>query len=411
MKHADVPAFGPLSGIKVVHASMSVAGPFAATLFAEMGADVIWVENAKSPDVGRERDGRGSCIDLDRRNSRNINLNVATPEGAEVFGKLLAEADIFIEASKPGMYDKFGFSDEQIWAINPKLVIAHISGYGQTGAPEYQGRASFDPIAQAFGGMMGMNGNPDEESFAVTWAPGDYYSGFMAAFGALAAYRNAQITGKGDSIDVAQYEAVMRTHGNWGMDVWEKNKPYPRSLKGPSSSVTAGFGAFRCKDGEEVYIVNVGPGVVRGLVTSVGLPYGSDMFPTGSARVAKHSPAGDALEAAIQAFCDARTASEVEVELCANGVPCSKVMKLEDMPTNPQYVARESFIQYENAWGETATAPNTFPKMTNNPGRVWRYGPRRGEDTVDIMEDLGYTADQIAAMQESGAVYAEKKEA
>ncbi|MEC4183269.1 CoA transferase [Adlercreutzia sp. R21] len=409
MKHADVPSFGPLSGVRVLHASMSVAGPFAATLFAEMGADVIWVENAKSPDVGRERDGRGSCIDLDRRNSRNINLNVASSEGAEVFAKLLAEADIFIEASKPGMYDKFGFSDQDIWAINPKIVIAHISGYGQTGDPAYQGRASFDPIAQAFGGMMAMNGDPDMESFACVWAPGDYYSGFMAAFASLAAYRNAQITGRGESIDVAQYEAVMRTHGNWGMDVWEKNKPYPRSLKGPSSSVTAGFGAYRCGDGEEVYIVNVGPGVVRGLVTAVGLPYGSELFPAGSARVAKYSEAGEALDKAIVEFCAKRTAAEVESELCANGVPCSKVMKLEELPTNPQYVARGSFIEYENAWGETTVAPNTFPKMANNPGRVWRYGPRRGEDTVDILEDLGYSAGDIRAMQEVGAVYAEEK--
>ncbi len=410
MKHSDVPQFGLLDGLKVVHASMSVAGPYAATLFAEMGADVIWIENAKSPDVGREYDGKGSTIDLDRRNSRNINLNMTTPEGADVFRKLLAESDIFIEASKPGMYDKFGFSDEEIWKINPKMVIAHISGYGQTGDPEYQGRGSFDPIAQAFGGMMGINGEEGLPAFACAWAVADYYSGFTAAFAALAAYRKAQITGIGESIDVAQYETVMRTMGCWGMNVWEKGIPYPpRTLQGPSASSSAGCGTFMCGDGHEVYIFPIGPGCVRGAVQTVGLEYGSDLFPVGTSMVAKKSEAGKAFDEAIEAYCSRHDATTVEREMCAAGVPCSVVMLLEDMPSNPQYIARESFIQYENAWGKTATAPNVFPKLKNNPGKVWRYGPRRGEDTVDILEDLGYDAAQIGDLCANGAVYAEKK--
>lgn len=161
-KRNDIPTFGPLSGLKVVHSSQSVAGPFAADMMADMGADVIWIENAAGQDVSRI--APGMAAQLDRRNMRNIALNVNTPKGREVFLKLMADADIFVEASRPGQYGKWNLSDEVLWEHNPKLVIAHISGFGQYGDPGYVRRASYDPIAQAFSGNMYMNGRPGMRS-------------------------------------------------------------------------------------------------------------------------------------------------------------------------------------------------------------------------------------------------------
>ena len=172
-KKTDIPNFGPLNGVRVVHCSQSLAGPFAASLMADLGADVIWVESAVGQDVSRI--APGMAAQLDRRNMRTIKLNVNTPAGKEVLLRLVREADIFLEASKPGQYKKWGLTDEVLWGENPQLVITHISGFGQWGDPDYVRRASYDPIAQAFSGVMYMNGLPGRRSAPAEVSISDYY--------------------------------------------------------------------------------------------------------------------------------------------------------------------------------------------------------------------------------------------
>ena len=401
-RHADVPQFGPLQGVKVAHSAISVAGPFAAQMMADLGADVIWIENSRFPDIARGMDGKGLTVDADRRNSRTIALNVPTPEGHEIFRRLVAELDIFIEASKPGQWAKWGWTDEALWEVNPKLVIAHISGYGQTGDAQYQGRASYDPVAQAFGGLMAVNGTTELPSFPVVPYVADYYSGMFTAFACLAAHHAVGRTGRGESIDVAQYEAVARTLGNLGMDAW--NGVAPTTKKLVQNGDTAGYNTYRCADGNEVFMLVLGPGVVAAAVPLFGLEYGGELFPEGSFRVGVDSPAGVALEAAIVEFCAAHPAQEVEDILSAQGVPCSTVLRPEDQGANPQFVARESLIRYPSAFGDTVVAPNVVPRLTRNPGRVWRSGPSVGQDSADILADLGFGPDDVARFAEVKAV-------
>ena len=161
MRRTDIPQFGPLQGVKVVHSSISIAGPFCAQLMADMGADVIWIENPKAPDIARGGGfHQGWSVELNRRNMRSMALDIPSEKGREVFLKMLAATDIFIEASKGGQYDRWGLSDEELWRANPALVIVHISGFGQAGEDSYVSRASYDPIAQAFGGLMYVNSLP-----------------------------------------------------------------------------------------------------------------------------------------------------------------------------------------------------------------------------------------------------------
>ena len=162
-RKSEIPVFGPLAGLKVVHCSQSVAGPFAASMMADFGADVIWVENAAVTDVSRI--APGMAAQLDRRNMRTIALNLTTARGRELLLRMIEGADIFMEASRPGQYAGWGLADEAFWARNPRLVIAHISGFGQYGDPDYVRRASYDPVAQAFSGAMYMNGRPGLRSF------------------------------------------------------------------------------------------------------------------------------------------------------------------------------------------------------------------------------------------------------
>lgn len=203
--------FGPLQSLRVAHSSVSVAGPFCAALMADLGADVIWIENPYGPDVTRA--GYGYSIQGDRRNQRTVSLDISKGAGTEAFLAMLKTRDIFIEASKPGQYERWGLTDETMWEANPALVIVHISEFGQTGDPRYVPRPSFDPIAQAFGGMMFCNSTPGTKATPANFLVADYYSGYMAAVSALVAYVRARETGIGDSIDVAQFEAVMRSGG------------------------------------------------------------------------------------------------------------------------------------------------------------------------------------------------------
>lgn len=160
MKYTDKPDFGPLSNVRVVLAGLSTAGPFAATMMSDFGADVISIESPFVRDQYRTTDSL-AYLNKERRNQRAIALNVVKPEGQEAFLKIIESADIFIENSRAGTWDKRGLSDEVLWEHNPKLVICHITGFGLTGDPEYLARGSYDSIGQALSGFMALNGEPD----------------------------------------------------------------------------------------------------------------------------------------------------------------------------------------------------------------------------------------------------------
>ena len=159
MRKNEMPEFGLLSGLKVVHASSVVAGPIAAELMAENGADVIWIESKRALDTNRGKGGMGA--ESERRNMRNISFDIPTDEGKKILRALLEDADVFIESSKGGQYARWGLTDDVLWSWNPKLVIAHFSGYGQTGDPDYVSRGCYDPVCQAFSCLMHLNGFAD----------------------------------------------------------------------------------------------------------------------------------------------------------------------------------------------------------------------------------------------------------
>ena len=199
-KHADIPEFGNLQGVKVVVSAVSTAGPFAGELFAENGADVIWLEPPRGIDPYRwTQDGWG--VQNERRNMRNLMLDVVSPEGHDVFLKLVETADIFIEASRGGQWEKWGYTDELLWEHNPKLVIGHMSGYGLTGDPAYVSLPGYDFTVNAFSGLMYLNGYKDGTPYMIQKFVTDYYAGLFAYGSALAAYVGALRTGRGESPD------------------------------------------------------------------------------------------------------------------------------------------------------------------------------------------------------------------
>ena len=399
-RKSEIPVFGPLAGLKVVHCSQSVAGPFAASMMADFGADVIWVENAAVTDVSRI--APGMAAQLDRRNMRTIALNLTTARGRELLLRMIEGADIFMEASRPGQYAGWGLTDEAFWARNPRLVIAHISGFGQYGDPDYVRRASYDPVAQAFSGAMYMNGRPGLRSFPAEVSISDYYTGFMAADACLAAYISAQRSGEGESIDVSQYESTLRCQAGWPLDAWNRSGRVFEQGKGNNNNV--GFNSYMCKDGKEVYMVIIGPKLFRRLMELLGLGYREGVFADCVNNCKEGTPAGEVLEARLKEFCAARTSEEAEAAFVAAGLPCSRILNHEDMLEHPHYLARESITRWPRVGGGEIIGQNVTPKFKNRPGRIWRGCPTVGMDNDDILAELGCTQEEIDACYAEGVV-------
>lgn len=381
------PAFGMLEGYRVVMTGLSVAAPFAGELYAEHGADVIWVENPRAVDTSRVA-RRSGAWQQDRRNMRSLALDYVKGDGREVFLRLIEMADVLIEASVGGRFARIGLSDAVLWERNPRLVVAHISGFGQTGEDAWVRRASYDPIAQAFGCAMRMNGMPGQPSTPAMPFPADYTAAFFAFGMANAALLSRERTGKGESLDIAQFEAMLRIQANYPTDYLRYGLDYVK--EGDRSRICAVYGTYRCGDDEEVYVLALGAGVLGRLLPVLGLEPGSALFPEGAGHVPVGTPAADVLERAFAAFVGARTAERVEDELAAAGVPVSRLLDYAAAREHPHYRARGVFTEWTAADGVT-TVPGVkvVPEVANRPGRIWRGAPTVGQDNDDLLAELG----------------------
>ncbi|NCB24243.1 MAG: crotonobetainyl-CoA--carnitine CoA-transferase [Bacteroidia bacterium] len=399
-KKNDIPEFGMLRGVKVVNASTVVAGPIAAELMAEMGADVIWIESTKSVDTNRGKGGMGA--ESDRKNMRNISFDIPSPEGKEILQALLKNADIFLESSKGGTYTKWGLTDEVLWSWNPKLVIAHFSGYGQTGDPEYVNRGCYDPVCQAFSCYMNMQGFKDMEPLPGREIPTDYLAGLSGLANIIAALRWAEKTGKGESFDIAQYEMAIRFQNQRPMDWF--NRGVPTGAVGAHNDVTACWGTYKCRDGNYVYLMFLGAGVMEKGLRLFGYEFGSEMFPNTQNFAKVGTCGGDLLEAKVRGLCDNNDAEEVERILCGAGVPCSRVMTYEMAEKHPHYVARDTISEWTAVDGRKLRGVALVPKTKNNPGRIWRGCPTTGQDNDDILAEIGFGQDEIDALYATGTI-------
>ncbi|WP_172201446.1 L-carnitine CoA-transferase [Campylobacter sp. RM16188] len=390
----NTPKFGPLSGVRVVFSAMEIAGPFSAQMLAEWGAEVIWIENSKYPDTIRVQE---NYKELSRRNLYALSLNLFSEEGKEVFYKLIKESDIFIEASKGPAFAKKGITDEVLWSHNPKLVIAHLSGFGQYGDPEYTNLAAYNTIAQAFSGYLIQNGDQNQPMPAFPYTA-DYISGFTVTSAVLAALFNAQRTGKGESIDVAMYEAMLRVGQYYMMDYLNGGEMCPRMIKG-KDPLYAGCGLYSCKDGYIVFEV-VGVSQVKDMFELIGISelYGNDDVPEGTQLISRKMRVNNAFEAALDKFFGSKTIAEALEILAGLKVAGAKVLEVSELQSNPQYIARDSFATWKNSAGKEYKGPNIMPKFKNNPCKIWRAMPAYGEDTADIMTHLGYSEDEISKL-------------
>lgn len=396
----EVPRFGALEGVKVVSSGISVAGPYAASMMADQGAVVTFVESPFIKDQVRTTI-TPSFLDRERRNHKTMALDMKQEKGREVFLKLIAEADIFVENSKAGAWAKRGFSDEVLWEVNPKLVICHVSGFGQTGLPEYLERGSYDTIGQAMSGYMNFNGEPDGEPMPAPSYTCDYVCAMVASWSCLAAYIKAQKTGEGESIDCCQYETMMMVNGYGLYDYLNCGMDHARS--GSSSPTFAGCKNFKCKDGL-IYVFWLSTPCFKEGLPLIGLEYGSEDFPEGIFTAGKGTPQGDKLDEALARYCASKTVAEAEKELNDHHVTAVAILDWKGMAEHPQLAARGSISEWEGFRGEKVRGVGIVPQFTKHPGQIWRAAPHYGEDNRAILEHLGYRPEEIEAMYEGKVV-------
>ncbi|MGE4268402.1 MAG: CoA transferase [Deferribacterales bacterium] len=399
MKKSEMPVFGNLQGIKVLSITSAIAGPFCAGMFSEQGADVIQIESVLSPDMLRNFGDTWSDF---HKNQRAITLDVPNPESRPVLEKLIKWADILIESSKGGTWTKWGLTDDYLWSVNPSLVITHISGFGQEGDPAYVPRASFDIVGQAFSGYMSINGEPDP---APPYAPKpflcDYTTGLFAAFGTLSAYHRAKETGKGESIDLAQFETLVRMQGNYIMDAINKGSEFKRM--GNKDIIGATDGTEVCRDGRWYYIAVGGAGPVKKLEKLLGLE-GDPDFAEPHSIIARSFPERAAkFNKALKAFCLQHTPEELDEIFSKLQIPASPIMTYRMMLENPHYKARSVFTEWHDPNTEKQIkGPAPVPKFKNNPSKVFRGGPTYGQDNEDVFTELGFDESYVKNLYDKG---------
>ncbi|SKA66996.1 L-carnitine CoA-transferase [Desulfobaculum bizertense] len=398
-KKLFTPKFGPLSGLRVVFSGIEIAGPFAGQMFAEWGAEVIWIENTAYADTIRVQP---HYPELSRRNLHALSLNIFKEEGREAFLKLMETTDIFIEASKGPAFAKRGITDEVLWERNKALVIGHLSGFGQYGTPEYTNLAAYNTIAQAFSGYLIQNGDKDQPMPAFPYTA-DYFSGMTVTTSALAALYKAQQTGVGESIDVAMYEVMLRMGQYYMMNYFNGGEVCPRMTKG-KDPYWVGCGLYTCKDG---YIVMelVGVNQIKEMFARMDISHllGTEEFPDGTQLISRvDCPSGEFVEEKLDEYLSGKTIKEVQDLFAELHVACAKVLTIPELESNPQYIARDSITEWENIDGETCKGPNIMPKFKNNPCKIWRGMPKYGMDTADILGDLGYSEEQIKGLVDKG---------
>jgi crotonobetainyl-CoA:carnitine CoA-transferase CaiB-like acyl-CoA transferase len=406
-----VPVFGPLAGVRVLESARFVAGPWAATYLGEFGAQVIHVE---SPPFGPpyadatrtlrpllpggtgEEAVSESWVQYSR-NKLSVGLDARTPDGRGVFLDLVRISDIWIESSRPGTYDKLRLSDAEVWATNPRITIVHVSGHGRTGEAARVGAPSYDLTAQAFSGFLSLQGRPDPEPpMRSGTALNDTVTGLASATAGLMGYIHAQRTGKGQAVDVAQYEVFFVLLENLALDYFMRG--VVRGRFGTGHARLHPYDVHRAADGW-VVVAAPTPDSWTQLKTVIG--FQDPAFDDRDYRLAHREP----VDAAIARFCAARTREELERIGREHDVAISRVFDIADIAHDAHYRRREMFLEWDDPIAGRVKGAGVAPKFSDTPGGVWRGAPWLGQDNLPVLHGLlGYSLGRIDQLRTSGVV-------
>ncbi|MFJ4545549.1 CaiB/BaiF CoA transferase family protein [Pseudomonas sp. NPDC088885] len=393
----------PLSGVKVIELGTLIAGPFASRICGEFGAEVIKIESPDGGDPLRKwrkmYEGTSLWWFVQARNKKSLTLNLKHPDGLAILKKLLSEADILIENFRPGVLEKLGLSWETLHALNPKLVMVRLSGFGQTGPMKDQ--PGFGAVGESMGGLRYITGFEDRPPVRTGISIGDSIAALWGVIGALMALRHREVNGGlGQVVDVALYEAIFAMMESMvpEFDVFG----FIRERTGNIMPGITPSSIHTSADGKHVQIGANGDAIFKRFMLIIGREdlANDPMLASNDGRDSRR----DELYGVIDRWVNSQPLQTVLDLLNQAEVPVSRIFSAEDMFSDPQYLAREMFLSAKLPDGKDFKMPGIVPKLSETPGSSEWVGPTLGEHNAQVLNDLGYDAQQIARLREDGAI-------
>jgi succinyl-CoA---D-citramalate CoA-transferase len=404
MAHSSNTAGQVMNGVRVLELGSLIAGPYAGALFAQFGAEVIKVEPPGVGDPLRKwrklHDGTSLWWYVQSRNKKSVSLDLKSGEGRGIVCKLVAEIDVLIENFRPGTLEKWGLGWEQLSAINPRLVMVRISGYGQTGPRREM--PGFAAIAEGMGGLRHVTGYPDRPPVRAGVSIGDTLASLYGMVGALMALHHVKVNGgSGQVVDVALYEAVFGV-----MESLIPEYSLQGVVRGRTGSSLPGISpsnTYLCGDGGYVIIAANGDALFQRLMSAIGRMDLAD-DPTlahNDGRAARN----DELDNAIGEWTLQQEVAEVIRRLELAAVPVGKSFTAADICQDEHYRSRQMLEEHQlPRGGPQVTIPGIVPKLTNTPGQTRWLGPELGEHTMQVLTSLGIDVEAINALKTKGII-------
>ncbi len=397
--HTAAPS-GPLKGLKVIELGQLIAGPFAAKTLADFGADVIKIEPPDGGDPLRQwrllKDGTSVWWQVQSRNKRSVALDLKTPEAQDVVRQLASQADVLIENFRPGAMEGWGLGPDVLMALNPRLIMLRISGYGQSGP--YRDRPGFGVVAEAMSGLRHLTAEPGRVPVRVGVSIGDTLASLHGVIGILMALHHRHLSGQGQVIDVALYEAVFNC-----MESLLPEYSAFGAVRGPAGSALPGIAptnAYRCRDDGYALVAGNGDSIFKRLMTCIGR---TDLAEDPAlAKNAGRVQRVEEIDAAIGQWTAERSVDEVLAALAKAQVPAGKIYTIADIAADAHYAARGMLESITLGDGSPLAVPGFVPKLSLTPGGHRRNAPALGQDSDEVLRELGLTDAQIEAMRARG---------
>jgi crotonobetainyl-CoA:carnitine CoA-transferase CaiB-like acyl-CoA transferase len=386
----------------VIEAATLFAAPLAGMFLADFGAEVVKLEHPTRPDPARghgpSKDGAGLWFKSLARNKRLATLDLSRPEGRKIFLRLAERSDVVLENFRPGTLERWGLGWDELAAVNPRLVLARVSGFGQTGP--YAGRPGFGTLAEAMSGFAALNGEPDGPPLLPPLALADGIAGLATAFAIMVALRARETTGEGQVVDTSLVEPLLTLLGPQLTAYDLLGELQPRT--GNRSSHNAPRNVYRTADGMWVAVSASATSIAERVLRLVGRQdlVAEPWFGTGAGRV-DHV---DEIDAAVATWIAERPRAEVLAAFESAEAAIAPIYDARDALSDPQLEALESIVSLDDDELGPVKLTNVISRLSETPGEIRHTGGRHGADTETVLAEIGIEGDALAVLREQGIV-------